>query len=66
VFANLRYNKQLTRFNFRGKAKVNTQWNLYCMVHNIEFSGAGAKSVGVRLQRTDASGLLKGSVDSYS
>jgi hypothetical protein len=22
--------------NHRGRAKVNTQWNLYCMLHNIE------------------------------
>lgn len=36
VFANLRHNKRLHRFNLRGKAKVNTQWHLYCMVHNIE------------------------------
>ncbi|MEO5606747.1 MAG: IS1182 family transposase [Polaromonas sp.] len=36
VFANLRHNKRLTRFNHRGHAKVGTQWNLYCMVHNIE------------------------------
>ena len=36
VFANIRHNKRLTRFNHRGREKVNTQWNLYCMVHNIE------------------------------
>jgi transposase len=36
VFANIRHNKRLTRFNYRGRAKVNTQWSLYCMVHNIE------------------------------
>lgn len=36
VFANIRHNKRLTRLNHRGRAKVNTQWNLYCMVHNIE------------------------------
>ncbi len=36
VFANIRHNKRLTRLNNRGHAKVNTQWNLYCMVHNIE------------------------------
>jgi len=36
VFANIRHNKRLTRLNHRGLAKVNTQWNLYCMVHNIE------------------------------
>lgn len=36
VFANIRHNKRLTRLNHRGSVKVNTQWNLYCMVHNIE------------------------------
>ena len=36
VFANVRYNKRMSRFNVRGKDKVNTQWHLYCMVHNIE------------------------------
>lgn len=36
VFANLRYNKRLDRFTLRTQPKVNTQWNLYCMVHNIE------------------------------
>ncbi len=36
VFANIRYQKQLDRFTFRGKVKVNIQWMLYCLVHNIE------------------------------
>ena len=36
VFANLRINKKLDRFNYRGKEKVNIQWLLYCLVHNIE------------------------------
>jgi transposase len=36
VFANIRHNKRLTRLNHRGRAKVNTQWKLYCIVHNIE------------------------------
>lgn len=36
VFGNLRYNKKLNRFTLRGHAKVNTQWQLYCLVHNIE------------------------------
>lgn len=36
VFGNLRHNKGLRRFTVRGKAKVNTQWNLMCLVHNIE------------------------------
>ncbi|WP_310313718.1 transposase [Hydrogenophaga palleronii] len=36
VFGNIRHNKRLTRLNHRGQVKVNTQWHLYCMVHNIE------------------------------
>lgn len=36
VFGNLRYNKGLRRFTLRGRAKVDTQWKLYCLVHNIE------------------------------
>ncbi len=36
VFGNLRHNKQLNRFTLRGRTKVDAQWKLYCMVHNIE------------------------------
>jgi IS5 family transposase len=36
VFANLRSNKRLDRFTYRGQAKVGVQWLLYCLVHNIE------------------------------
>jgi len=36
VFANIRTQKHMDRFTFRGKIKVNIQWMLYCMVHNIE------------------------------
>jgi len=36
VFGNLRHNKRLDRFTLRGRRKVNTQWQLYCLVHNIE------------------------------
>lgn len=36
VFGNLRGNKHLNRFTLRGKNKVDTQWKLFCMVHNIE------------------------------
>lgn len=36
VFANIGSNKRLSRFSLRGKAKVQGQWQLYCMVHNIE------------------------------
>ena len=36
VFGNLRNNKGLDRFTLRGLSKVDGQWKLYCMVHNIE------------------------------
>jgi transposase len=36
VFANIRSQKRLDRFTLRGRMKVNTQWLLYCLVHNIE------------------------------
>jgi transposase len=35
VFANIRVRKVMNRFTLRGKIKVNVQWLLYCMVHNI-------------------------------
>lgn len=36
VFGNITINKQLRRFSLRGLAKVNGQWNLFCMIQNIE------------------------------
>jgi hypothetical protein len=36
VFGNLRSNKQMNRFTLRGQRKVDGQWKLYCLVHNIE------------------------------
>lgn len=36
VFANIRAQKRLDRFTLRTKAKVNIQWMLFAMVHNIE------------------------------
>jgi transposase len=35
VFANIRHCKGLNRFTLRGNEKVNNQWLLYCMVHNL-------------------------------
>jgi hypothetical protein len=35
VFANIRSTLGLDRFTLRGKQKVNIQWLLYCIVHNI-------------------------------
>jgi transposase len=36
VFANVRTHKRMDHFTMRGKIKVNIQWVLYCMIHNIE------------------------------
>lgn len=36
LFANIGTNKRLNRFSLRTKQKVQGQWRLYCMVHNIE------------------------------
>jgi hypothetical protein len=36
VFGNIRSCKRMDRFTLRGKTKVNIQWMLYCLVHNIE------------------------------
>ena len=35
VFANIRHHKGMRRFTLRGRAKVSTQWQLYCLVHHI-------------------------------
>ena len=36
VFANISVQKRLNRFSLRGKKKVQSQWRLFCLVHNIE------------------------------
>lgn len=36
VFGNIRHNKKLDRFTLRGQKKVDGQWQLFCLVHNIE------------------------------
>ena len=35
VFANMTYFKGMDKFTYRGLIKVNTQWQLYAIVHNI-------------------------------
>jgi transposase len=35
VFAHIRHAKGMDRFTLRGKRKVDIQWQLYCLVHNI-------------------------------
>ncbi|VAW95280.1 Transposase [hydrothermal vent metagenome] len=36
VFGNIGSNKKLNRFSLRSKTKVQSQWRMYCLVHNIE------------------------------
>jgi transposase len=48
VFANLRTNKRLDRFTYRGQVKVNIQWLLYCLVHNLEKLAHRSKTYGPR------------------
>jgi hypothetical protein len=36
VFGNIRHNKGLHRFTLRGQTKVDGQWKLFALVHNIE------------------------------
>ncbi|MFQ3280936.1 transposase [Reinekea sp.] len=36
VFGNIGTNKGLNRFSLRGQDKVDGQWKLYCIIHNIE------------------------------
>ena len=38
VSGNVRHNKRLDRFTLRGRMKVNGQWLVFCLVHNIESS----------------------------
>lgn len=39
VFANIGAQKGMNRSTLRGTLKVNTQWKLYCLVHNLEKIG---------------------------
>ena len=46
------HNKQLKRFTLMGQKKVDAQWKLYCLVHNIENSritGMRSSSAAVSL-----------------
>ncbi len=36
VFGNIRHNKRLNHFTLRGRHKVDGQWKLFALVHNIE------------------------------
>jgi hypothetical protein len=36
VFGNITTNKGMNKLTLRGQTKVNAQWQMYCLVHNIE------------------------------
>lgn len=44
VFGNIRSCKKMDKFTLRGQIKVNIQWLLYCLVHNIEKIGNFGKT----------------------
>jgi DDE family transposase len=55
VFGNLRHTKRLNRFTLRGRRKVHTQWQRYCVVQNIEKLqryGRLEERMNVRCRRT--------------
>jgi hypothetical protein len=36
VFAHICHVLGLNRFSLRGKTKVNSQWQMFCLVHNLK------------------------------
>ena len=48
VFGNIRSTHKLNRFSLRGREKVDAQWKMYCLVHNIG-----------KIHRTDALNRLQ-------
>ena len=46
VFANIRHHQRMSRFTLRGRAKVSTQWQRCCLVHNIEKIATQAMRAG--------------------
>ncbi|MCK9171787.1 MAG: transposase [Treponema sp.] len=53
VFADIRTQKRLDHFTLRTQAKVNIQWLLYCIVHNlVKITNYGPALQTVWMQRT--------------
>jgi len=46
-YGNIRSCKKMDRFTLRGQIKVNIQWLLYCLVHNIEKIANYGKTYGM-------------------
>ena len=52
VFGNIRSTRKLNRFTLRGREKVDAQWKMYCLVHNIgKIQRHGAFSRAKRAER---------------
>jgi transposase len=62
VFANLRSNKRLDHFTYRGKEKVSVQWLLYCLVHNFEKIAHFSRKYGPKGAKRALHTLLKRSL----
>jgi transposase len=58
VFGNIRYCKGMDRFRYRGKKKVNTQWQLFCLVHNLEKLAKYGKKYGEKPGKGPLSSLF--------
>ena len=53
VFGNTRASLGLDRFTLRGRRKVDTQWKLYCIVHNIgKFPRMGRRPLSLPGERS--------------
>ena len=47
LLISMNYFQVMDRFTLRGRIKVNIQWMLYCLVHNIEKIGNFGKTHAV-------------------
>ena len=36
IFGNITVNKGMNKFTLRGQTKVNGQWQMFCLIHNVE------------------------------
>ena len=59
VFGNIRFNKKLDHFTYRGVKKVSVQWRLYCLVHNIEKIAHFGKKYGPKPLPPPLSSLVR-------
>ena len=58
VFGNLRHNERLSRFTLREREKVDGQWKLYYLVHDIEKLGHHGYANLVSLRAAHGVGIV--------